>query len=118
MGLKYIPKTLDQALEWKSKFEKTFRWREDANEVMAMAMLNQVLYPIPGPLKGFVAQVFVSIVDWDSKFMHMCSGNICLQSLQLYISAVSRLTPVSFSIADKRRTRKARAFSLDSRDRV
>lgn len=32
---------------------------------MAMAMLNQVLYPVPGPLKGFVAQVFASIVEWD-----------------------------------------------------
>jgi hypothetical protein len=32
-----------------------------------MDMLNQVLYPIPGPLKGFVAQVFASVVDWDSK---------------------------------------------------
>jgi hypothetical protein len=35
---------------------------------MAMAMLNQVLYPVPGPLKNLVARVFVSIVDWDSKY--------------------------------------------------
>lgn len=34
---------------------------------MAMAMLSQVLYPVPRPLKGFVARVFASIVDWDSK---------------------------------------------------
>lgn len=74
MGLKYIPRDLDQALEWKKNFEKTFRWREDANEVMALAMLNQVLYPIPGPLKSFVAQVFVSIVDWDSK-SHDCPSS-------------------------------------------
>lgn len=86
MGVKYIPKTLEQANEWRrvcldsqqtfacrdrtklqQNFERTFRWREDANEIMASAMLDQVLYPIPGPLKGFVAQVFASIVDWDSK---------------------------------------------------
>ncbi|KAK5045932.1 hypothetical protein LTR84_008718 [Exophiala bonariae] len=65
MGIKYIPRTLEQAKEWRRQFERTLRWREDANEVMASAMLDQVLYPIPGPLKGFVAQVFVSIVDWD-----------------------------------------------------
>jgi len=63
--------TIDESLcEWANKkqnFEKTFRWREDANETMAMAMLNQVLYPVPGPLKNLVARVFVSIVDWDSK---------------------------------------------------
>jgi hypothetical protein len=52
----------------KQNFEKTFRWREDANETMAMAMLNQVLYPVPDPLKNLVARVFVSIVDWDSKY--------------------------------------------------
>lgn len=49
------------------KFENTFRWRQDSNELMATAMLSQVLYPIPSLLKGFVARVFVSIVDWDSE---------------------------------------------------
>ncbi len=94
MGVKYIPKTLEQARQWRrvsnptlsgpdvakdgQNFENTFRWREDANEVMAMAMLNQVLYPVPGPLKGFVAQVFVSIVDWDSKSHFDSSGLIRL----------------------------------------
>lgn len=40
-----------------------------------MAMLGQVLYPIPGPLKGFVARVFASIVDWDSKWARHCSDD-------------------------------------------
>lgn len=43
------------------------RWRDPANKVMAMAMLWQVLYPVPGFLKGFVAKVIASILHWDSK---------------------------------------------------
>jgi hypothetical protein len=52
-------------------FEQTFRWREDANEKMADAMLDQVLYPVPRPLKGLVQHVFASIVDWD--IVYFCS---------------------------------------------
>ena len=65
MGVKYVPETLEQAMEWRKNFEKTFRWREDANEIMATAMLDQVLYPIPRSLKNFVVRIFVSIIDWD-----------------------------------------------------
>lgn len=63
-----------------------------------MAMLNQVLYPIPKPMKGFVAQVFVSIVDWDSKFTtpnFATSTDYCLQS---FTFAVSSYAPVGFEV--------------------
>lgn len=81
---------------WKN-FEDTFRWREDANETMAMAMLDQVLYPIPKPLKSFVAQVFVSIVDWDSKFhdyfyLDSIGRVLTVGRLQSYTTAVSVYT--------------------------
>lgn len=59
---------------------------------MAMAMLNQVLYPVPGPLKGFVAHAFASIVEWDSKFCStmLTDGNMAnLFITQLYTFVVS-----------------------------
>ncbi|KAF2171333.1 hypothetical protein M409DRAFT_18448 [Zasmidium cellare ATCC 36951] len=64
-GCRYVPKTLEHALEWRKNFETTMRWRDPANEVMAMAMLWQVLYPVPRFLKSFVAKVVASILDWD-----------------------------------------------------
>lgn len=60
----------------KQNFEKTFRWREDANENMATAMLDQVLYPVPGPFKSFVARGFASTVDWDSELILSSTGRI------------------------------------------
>ena len=67
-GERYCPpNNFVDACSQSQNFESTMRWREDANELMATAMLDQVLYPVPWYLKGLVAHVFTSIVDWDSK---------------------------------------------------
>lgn len=47
------------------KFEKTCRWREDANEVAGMAMLNEIIYSVPIVLKPFTRKLVASILDWD-----------------------------------------------------
>lgn len=46
-------------------FETTCRWHEDANEVAALAMLNEIIYSLPDVLKPFARKVFAFIVDWD-----------------------------------------------------
>lgn len=64
--------------------------------MMAMAMLNQVLYPVPGFLKGFVAHAFASIVEWDSEFCPavLVDGYLAnLLFLQLYTFVVSCSVP-------------------------
>ncbi|KAH9823627.1 Glutathione S-transferase [Teratosphaeria destructans] len=65
MGVRYMPQTYEQACEWRKNFESIHRWIDPANHIMAMAMLSQVLYPVPRALRGLVAHVFASIVDWD-----------------------------------------------------
>lgn len=59
-----------------------------------MAMLNQVLYPTPKPLKSFVAQVFVSIVDWDSKLTTLNFAASADYKMQLSTFAVSFYAPL------------------------
>lgn len=70
MGVKYVPKTVGQAKKWRKAFEKSCRWREDANEVAAMAMMNEILYPIPGILKPFARKLVASMLDQD--IVHFC----------------------------------------------
>jgi len=65
MGVKYIPKTVEQAQLWRTNFEKSCRWREDANEMMATAMINQIIYPVPRTYHNFMRKLVVSILDED-----------------------------------------------------
>ncbi|KAL2069645.1 hypothetical protein VTL71DRAFT_14324 [Oculimacula yallundae] len=70
MGVKYIPKSLEQAIEWRKNFESTCRWREDANEEAGMAMMNEIIYVVPSILKPFARKLIVSILDED--IVHFC----------------------------------------------
>jgi len=63
--VKYMPKTVVQAKEWRFKFEKECRWREDANEQAGMAMMNELIWSIPEKLKPFARKLAVSILDQD-----------------------------------------------------
>jgi hypothetical protein len=76
-GARYVVRTwmaVSGLADKAQNFETTFRWREDANELMATAMLDQILYPIPKPFKGLVAQIFTSLIDYDSKFVLVTSA--------------------------------------------
>lgn len=47
------------------EFEKECRWPCDENEQAGMAMMNELIYSVPGFLKPLFRMVVVSILDWD-----------------------------------------------------
>lgn len=65
MGVKYVPVTVGQAKEWRSKFERRCRWSEPANEIAATAMLEEILWLVPTLLKPLARKLVVSIIDND-----------------------------------------------------
>ncbi|KAJ5051705.1 uncharacterized protein L3040_001478 [Drepanopeziza brunnea f. sp. 'multigermtubi'] len=98
MGVKCIPETLDQAKEWRTKFEETSRWRADTNQTAGMALMNQIMWSVPSMLKPLTRKILVSILDWD--VVHFCQFEKLGRSLTLRSTAFSFFRLCGFCIRE------------------
>ncbi|KAI9054465.1 hypothetical protein LZ554_001627 [Drepanopeziza brunnea f. sp. 'monogermtubi'] len=89
---------VDQAKEWRTKFEETCRWREDTNQTAGMAMMNQTIWSVPSMFKPLTRKVFVSILDWD--IVHFCQFEKLGRSLTLRSTAFAFFRLCGFCIRE------------------